>query len=296
MSRNVTPLVRDLLDHDGPSFSFEFFPPKTDEGEEQLWRAIRELEPLQPTYVSVTCRASGSTHERTVRTVERIARETSITPVAHITCAGVSRDQLRTTIRRLADAGVRNVLALRGDPTGGLDQEWVAHEEGLHHAVELVELIREIGTFSIGVAAFPETHPESPDRETDVRYFVEKCRAGADFAVTQFFFDAQDYFTLVKQTRAAGCDVPIIPGVMPVTNVKSIEKMAALSGAAFPPDLAERLRSVGDDPQRVRALGVQVASDLCRTLLDGGAPGIHFYTLNRSTATREIYSELGLRV
>jgi methylenetetrahydrofolate reductase (NADPH) len=287
--------VRDLLRADGPAFSFEFFPPKTDEGEERLWQAISELEPLRPTYVSVTCRASGSTHERTIRTVERIARETSITPVAHLTCAGVSRDGLRTTIRRLAAAGIRNVLALRGDPTEGLDAEWVAHHDGLHHAHELVRLLREEGDFSIGVAAFPETHPESPDRDTDVRYFVEKVRAGADFAVTQFFFRSSDYFTLVSKTREAGCDVPIIPGVMPVTNVKSIERMAALSGAAFPPQLADRLRSVGDDPDKVRAVGVEVASDLCRELLDGGAPGIHFYTLNRSTATREVYEQLGLR-
>jgi len=292
---SASPFVRDLLRQGTPAFSFEFFPPKTDEGETLLWRAIRELEPLRPTYVSVTCRASGSTHERTLRTVERIARETSITPVAHLTCSGVSRDQLRSTIRRLGDAGIRNVLALRGDPTGGLDAKWIAHDDGLHHAAELVRLLREEGDFSIGVAAFPETHPESPNRDTDVRFFVEKVRAGADFAVTQFFFRPADYFTLVARTRAAGCDVPIIPGVMPVTNLSSIERMAALSGADFPADLADRLRSVGDDPDKVRAVGVEVASQLCRDLLDGGAPGIHFYTLNRSTATREIYEQLGLR-
>lgn len=287
--------VRDLLQEDGPAFSFEFFPPKTDEGEERLWTAISELEPLRPTYVSVTCRASGSTHERTIRTVERIAKETSITPVAHITCAGVSRDDLRHTIRRLADAGIRNVLALRGDPPDGLDKEWVAHEDGLHHAEELVCLLRDEGDFSIGVAAFPEIHPESPDRDTDVKHFVQKVEAGADFAVTQFFFRAADYFTLVERTREAGCEVPIVPGVMPVTNVSSIERMAALSGADFPSDLAERLHAVGDDPEAVRAVGVQIASDLSQELLDGGAPGIHFYTLNRSTATREVYRQLGLR-
>lgn len=287
------PYVRDLL-ASPPSFSFEFFPPKTDEGEARLWQAISELEPLQPSYVSVTCRASGSTHERTIRTVERIARETSITPMAHLTCAGVSREQLVGTIRRLSDAGIRNVLALRGDPPEGLDQEWVAHHEGLEHASELVTLLHEHGDFSVGVAAFPETHPESPDRATDVRYLAEKVAAGADFAVTQFFFRPHDYFTLVDQAAEAGCEVPIIPGVMPVTNLSSIEKMAALSGAVFPPELADRLRTVGDDPDKVRAVGVQVASELCRDLLDGGAPGIHFYTLNRSTATREIYAELGL--
>lgn len=287
--------VRDLLAAGRPAFSFEFFPPKSDEGEAQLWRAIGELEPLRPTYVSVTCRASGSTHERTIRTVEKIAQETSITPVAHLTCAGVSRDDLRVTIRRLAAAGVRNVLALRGDPTGGLDQDWVAHHDGLTHAEELVALLHEEGDFCVGVAAFPETHPESPDAATDVRYFVQKVAAGADFAVTQFFFRSEDYVTYVAATRAAGCDVPVIPGVMPVTNLSSIERMAALSGATFPPELADRLRAVGENPEAVRAIGVQVASELCAELLDAGAPGIHFYTLNRSTATREIYAHLGLR-
>ena len=287
-------LIRDLLRRDGPSFSFEFFPPKTDEGEERLWNAIAELEPLRPTYVSVTCRASGSTHERTIRTVERIARETSITPVAHLTCAGVSRADLRTTIQRLTEAGICNVLALRGDPTGGLDADWVAHHEGLAHADELVRLLHAEGDFCVGVAAFPELHPESADADSDLRYFLQKVGAGADFAVTQFFFDADDYFRLVERTRSAGCDIPIIPGVMPVTNLSSIERMAAMSGAAFPTDLAARLRAVGDDQEAVRAIGVEVASDLCRRLLAGGAPGIHFYTLNRSTATREIYAELGL--
>ncbi|HUH08212.1 MAG TPA: methylenetetrahydrofolate reductase [NAD(P)H] [Egibacteraceae bacterium] len=288
--------IRELLASGAKSFSFEFFPPRTDEGEALLWRAIRELEPLAPTFVSVTCRSGEPTHDRTVRVVKRIAAETSITPVAHLTCSGVSQDTLRRTATDLLAAGVNNVLALRGDPTGGLDKAWEAHEQGLEHADELVRLLHEEGEFCIGVAAFPELHPESPDRQTDVRFFVDKVRAGADFAVTQFFFRAEDYFELVDAVRAAGCDAPIIPGIMPVTNVSSIERMAALSGAAFPAELAERLRAVAEDPEAVRAIGVEFAGELCRELLDGGAPGIHFYTLNRSTATREIYQRLGLPV
>jgi methylenetetrahydrofolate reductase (NADPH) len=288
----MTMTVRDLLAADEPSFSFEFFPPKTDEGEAQLWQAIRELEPLQPTFVDVTYGAGGSTRDRTVRLVERIARETALTVVAHLTCVGSSRDELRAVAADLAAAGVRNVLALRGDPPAGLGEAWEPHPEGLHHAEELVALLRAEGDFCVGVAAFPEGHPEAPDRETDIKHFVRKCQAGADFAITQFFFDVDDYFRLVEATRAAGCEVPIVPGVMPVTNVSQIERFAALSGAAFPPALADRLHAVADDATAVRAIGVEVATDMCRQLLDGGAPGIHFFTLNRSTATREIHAAL----
>ncbi len=286
--------IRELLASGRRSFSFEFFPPKTDDGEAALWRAIRDLEPLQPTFVSVTYGAGGSTRDRTIRIVRRIAAETSLTPVAHLTCVAASREEVRATVRQIAAAGIRNVLALRGDMPGGPDRTWQAHADGLHHADELVRLLHEEGDFCVGVAAFPETHPESADRASDVKYLAQKCAAGADFAITQFFFDPADYFALVEAAREVGCRVPIIPGVMPVTNVRQIEKFALLSGAEFPPDLAERLHAVEDDPEAVRAIGVEVASDLCRELLAGGAPGIHFYTLNRSTATREIYQRLGL--
>jgi methylenetetrahydrofolate reductase (NADPH) len=288
MQRSVAQVLADP----GPSFSFEFFPPKTDEGERVLWEAINDLEPLRPAFVDVTYGAGGSTRDRTLRIVERIAAETSLTVVAHLTCVGASREQMRDVIADLAAAGVRNVMALRGDPPSGPGTRWEPHPEGLRHARELVDLLHEEGNFCVGVAAHPELHPESPDADTDVRYFAEKCAAGADFAVTQFFFDPADYFGLVERARGIGCEVPIIPGVMPVTNVAQIERMAVMSGAAFPGDLASRLHAVEDDPEKVRSIGVEVATELCRDLLAGGAPGIHFYTLNRSTATREIYAQL----
>jgi methylenetetrahydrofolate reductase (NADPH) len=290
--------VRDLLAQGRAAgnavWSFEFFPPSTDEGERHLWQAIRELEPLAPSFVSVTYGAGGSTRDRTVRVTERIASETTMTPVAHLTCVGSSRAELRQVIGHYADSGVRNILALRGDPPGGPGQPWVQHPQGLRHADELVALVCELGDFSVGVAAFPEGHPESADLEQDARVLAAKAAAGAEFAVTQFFFDADTYFRLVDRAAAHGCEIPIIPGVMPVTNVKQIERFASLSGAAVPDDLADRLRAVQDDPEAVRAIGVEAATAMCRRLLDGGAPGLHFYTLNRSTATREIADALGL--
>jgi methylenetetrahydrofolate reductase (NADPH) len=285
--------IRDLLAGGGRSYSFEFFPPKTDEGERQLWTAIRRLEPLHPTFVSVTYGAGGSTRDRTVRITGRIAQDTTLTPVGHLTCVGASRAELRGVIGSYADAGVRNVLALRGDaPRDAV--EWTPHPQGLRHADELVRLLRELGDFCVGVAAHPEGHPESPDRDTDAKYLARKAAAGADFAVTQFFFDAVDYVGLVDRVAAYGSDIPIIPGIMPVTNVRQIQRMAELSGAAFPSDLADRLYAVEDSPEEVRRIGVDYACRLCAELLDQGAPGLHFYTLNRSTATLEIYQALGL--
>lgn len=289
---SMTAKIVDLLDSGQPSFSFEFFPPKTDEGEANLWQAIRELEPYRPTFVSVTYGAGGSTRDRTIRIVERIAAETSLVPMAHLTCVAATAAEVREVIGQIRDAGISNVLALRGDMPGGASVRWEPTPGGLHHADELVRLLHEEGDFCVGVAAFPEGHPESPDLETDVTYLVKKVRAGADFAITQFFFRAADYFRHLALAREAGCDVPIIPGVMPVTNARQIQRFAELSGAEFPPDLAARLLAVEDDPDKVRAIGVEVATELCRELLEGGAPGIHFYTLNRSTATREIYAHL----
>ncbi len=284
--------IRELLAGGNRSFSFEFFPPKTDAGEQQLWRAVRELEPLAPTFVSVTYGAGGTTRERTVRITGRIASETTLTPVGHFTCVGHSRAEIRSVVGAYADAGVRNVLALRGDPPGGLGQPWVRHPLGLDHADELVSLVCELGDFCVGVAAFPEKHPEASDLDSDARFLARKAEAGADYAITQFFFNADAYFSLVERTARYGCTIPIIPGIMPVTNVKQIERMALLSGAEFPSWLADRLHAVESDPDAVRAVGIEVATELSSRLLAGGAPGLHFYTLNRSTATHEIYANV----
>ena len=292
VSATRTPTIADLLaTSERPLVSFEMFPAKDEVQQRQLWQTIRELESLGPDFVSVTYGASGSTRDRTILATEAIARHTTLRAMAHLTCASQSRDQLRQVIGSYAAAGIRHILAIRGDMPGGPTVPWERHPEGLNNATQLVALVRQLGDFCVGVAAFPDLHPERRDPDLDARVLVAKAEAGASFAITQLFFTSRNYFDLVARVRALGCDLPIIPGIMPVTKISQITRFAELSGAALPKRVTDRLEAAADEEQ-VRRVGVDVATELSEELLAGGAPGLHFITMNRSRATREIYARL----
>jgi len=276
-----------------PVFSFEFFPPKTEEGLRNLFDAVGELRSLGPDYESVTYGAGGSTGNKTIEIVSRIKEEYGIEAMAHFTCVGSTVGELRETLDAMSSAGVDNVLALRGDPPAGQD-EWVKTAGGLEYSRELVELIRGGYPFSIGAACFPETHIHATSAEDDLYYLKEKVDAGAGFLITQLFFENAVYFDFVHRARDIGIQVPIVPGIMPITNVKQLERMTSLCGASIPSRLRRELISRSDQPDAVGDFGVAYATMQCAELLRGGAPGIHFYTLNRSPATRAILSALKL--
>src|SRR3954451_14639023 len=283
--------IEQILAEDQPVFSFEFFPPKTPEGEENLRRALEDLKDDQPSYVSVTYGAGGTTRDKTIDIVKSIKQDHGIEAMAHFSLVGQSVDGLRRQLDDIAEAGIENVLALRGDPPRG-ETEWIAHPEGLQYSIELIELIKREYDFCVGAACFPEVHPDAPSPEEDLRYLKQKVDAGAGFLITQLFFDNNDYFSFVDDVRNAGVDVPIIPGIWPVTNYTQIRRIADLCKSRFPERFESELEERKEDAIATVDLGVAYATLQCVELLAKGAPGIHFYTLNKSPATRAILAAL----
>ncbi len=283
--------IVDKLMAGAPAFSFEFFPPKDELGKEQLFRTIADLRGYEPTYVSVTYGAGGSTRRMTVELVRRIKAEAGLETMAHLTCVGATREEIAQVLDQIRDAGVENVLALRGDPPKG-ESCFVKTEGGFAYASELAEFIHSRYPFCLAAACYPEKHVEACDLETDLRNLKRKVDAGVELLVTQLFFQPRDYFSFVDKARAIGIAVPIIPGIMPITNLSQIKRFTSMCGARIPEELLERLEATGGDADAVRRIGVEHATRQCRELLAGGAPGIHFYTLNRSRATVQILEAL----
>jgi methylenetetrahydrofolate reductase (NADPH) len=283
--------IDQILEERRPCFSFEFFPPKTDEGMANLKHAIDDLAEDEPAYVSVTYGAGGSTRDRTVEITKWIKQQVGLEAMAHLSCVGEPVERLREILDEIGAAGIENVLALRGDPPRG-ETEWKPHPGGLHYSTELAELIARNYPFCIGAACFPEVHPEAPSLEHDLNFLKEKVAAGASFLITQLFFDNELYFDFVEEARMAGIDVPIIPGIIPVTGYRQIKRFTEMCGASIPDDFERELAAREDDPEAVKDLGVSYATLQCADLLARGAPGIHFYTLNKSPATRAILAAL----
>ena len=285
--------ISEILKQIKTSISFEFFPPKTEEAEKQLFKTIKDLEHLNPTFVSVTYGAGGSTRDRTRNIVKKIHEETKLTVMAHLTCIGHSKKELLEILQDYKNIGIQNILALRGDiPVN--QENFKIPEDGCHYANELVELIREnFGDyFSIAVACYPEGHPESPNIERDIYYFKKKVEAGADFAITQMFFENKYFYEYVDKVRKEGIDIPIIPGIMPITNFKQIRKFAAMCGATIPENLVKELEKYEDNPEMVKKVGIEYATHQCIDLLNHNVKGLHFYTLNKSDATIQIYNKI----
>lgn len=283
--------IRDLFNSQAQTFSFEFFPPKTPEDVEELFARARELKPLRPSFISVTYGAGGSTRQSTIDLVCRFQAELGMVAMAHLTCVGHSQAELREILQELKARGVENVMSLRGDPPRG-QTTFVPVPDGFSHAYELVELARSVADFCIGVAGYPEAHPECPNKQRDLEHLKAKVDCGADFVTTQLFFDNRDYFDFCERARRIGIRQRIIPGIMPITNYRQIVRFTQMCGATIPAALHERLESVADDPQAVLEIGVDWAWRQCEELLAGGAPGIHFYTMNRSLATQRIFERL----
>ena len=283
--------IKALLEKVRPSFSFEFFPPKDSDGFENLFATIGQLESCQPAYVSVTFGAGGSTRAQTIDLVGRIKNEIGLESMAHLTCVGSSQEELRSILDTLQEKGIQNILALRGDPPKG-QEKFIKAENGFAYANELVEFIRKHYDFYIGVAGYPEGHVECPDKKIDLENLKRKVDAGADFIVTQLFFDNDFYFDFVERARAIGIKIPIIPGIMPILNVKQTQRFTKMCGSTIPTALMKQLESCQDEPEAVRKIGIENATLQCQRLLEGKAPGIHFYTLNRSNATLKILESL----
>ncbi|WP_229742091.1 methylenetetrahydrofolate reductase [NAD(P)H] [Gordonia jinhuaensis] len=291
--------------HSGPvPFSVEFFPPRDEAAEERLWRAVRVFERMHPAFVSMTYGAGGSTRDRTARITGQLERETTLLPVAHLTAVNHSVDELRAMVGTYADQGISNILALRGDPPGDPLGDWHRHPQGVAYAEDLVRLVRDLGDFHVGVASFPEGHHRSPDLEHDTRQLVAKLRAGAEYSITQMFFDVEFYLRLRDRLVAADPEQgakPLIPGIMPVTSLATVRRMVELSGASIPADVERRLvHAAGDGPeedrQAVRAVGIDLATEMSQRLIAEGVPSLHFCSMNFAKATSEVLERLGMDV